>query len=310
MTVDALGRSIDAASLLCREALPASTIATSRDIGWTSVLVEHNRALASDEPFETLPTPDHTIVVMTRGEQEIEGLRGGIWRRSVYQPSTVGMTAGGETARLRRRLRGVGQSPEKVNLYVPQGIFREAAEHYRRAGQRLRDDPLRATAFRDPLIAATASSLLDAMAKGLPDLYAQAAAQWLATHLLARYGSGIDPAEEVRAPGALLDKRLLRVLDYMSAHLAEPLSLEDLAAEAGISKFHFARLFRAATGETPHGLLVRLRMNAARQMLANTDLAVAVIAARCGFARAAHFGAAFARRFGASPTAFREQAWR
>lgn len=293
------------ASLLCGRALPSTILATSRDVGWTSVLVDHHRVQASEKPFETVPTPDQTVVVMTRGEQEIEAFRAGVWRRATYRAGTIGMTAGGESDRLRRRVRQNAALFEKVNLYIPSRFFQDAADHYRRAGHRLGDEPLTTLAFHDPVVGGTVAALLRAMAAGLPNLYAQTATQWLATHLLSAHARLIDTAEDARLPGTISDKRLARVLEYMSAHFAEPLALEDLAAEAGISKFHFCRLFRASTGMTPHGFLIKLRMDTARRLLETTDLSVALIAAQCGFAGAAHFGAAFASRFGVAPTAFR-----
>jgi len=295
------------ASLRCRESLPSTIIATSLACGWTSVLVEHHRVEPRYEPFETSPTPDQTIVMMTRGEQDLASFNAGLWRHAVYRPGTIGMTPGGAIDRLRRQPRGTPAPFEKINLYIPQQIIRDTAEQYRRVGRRLQDRPLTALAFQDPMIAETVSALLRGMEAGAPDLYAEAAMQWLTTHLLAAHGRGIS-TEDRRLPGTITDKRLARVLDYMSAHFAEPLSLGDLAAEAGVSKFHFTRLFRACTGTTPHGFLVELRLDAARALLTTTGLSVAAIAARCGFARAAYFGTAFTKRFGTAPTAFRDQA--
>jgi AraC family transcriptional regulator len=295
-------------SLLCRHSLPSTIIATSCAAGWTSVLIDHHRVYPSEESFETLPTPDQTIVVMTRGEQTIESFNAGTWRQAIYRAGTIGMTPGGDTDRLRRRMPRKPAPFEKANLYIPQRFFHEAAEHYRQVGHRCRDNPLTALAFNDPLIAQTVFALLRAMAAGAPDLYAQTAMQWLAAHLLSAHSSWLDVQEDRRDPGVISDKRLARVLEYMSAHFAEPLTLENLAKEAAISKFHFTRLFRESTGATPHAFLIQLRMEAARRMLTTTDLNVAEIAASCGFARPAHFGTAFTKRFGVSPTAFRGQA--
>lgn len=300
--------SFSSPSLLCRHSLPSTIIATSRAAGWTSVLIDHHRGYPSEEPFETCPTPDQTIVVMTRGEQTIESFKNGTWRQAIYRAGTIGMTPGGDTDRLRRRIPRKPAPFEKANLYIPQCFFREAADHYRQVGQRCRDNPLTALAFNDPLIAQTVCALLRAMAAGAPDLYAQTAMQWLATHLLSAHSTWLAVQEDRRNPGVISDRRLARVLEYMSAHFAEPLTLENLAAEAVVSKFHFSRLFRRSTGATPHAFLVQLRMEAARRMLMTTDLNVAEIATSCGFARAAHFGTTFTKHFGVSPTAFRGQA--
>ncbi len=267
--------------------------------------VNHHRALPNKEVFETLATPDQTIVVMMRGEQDLESFKGGLWRRAVYRAGTVGMTPGGETDRLRRCIRRQTVAVEKVALYVPQQVFRETADYYRRAGQRVYDEPLVALAFDDPTIVHGVLALLRGMKVGAPDLYAQATVQWLATHLLSTHSRWRSLDEGGRDPGVIRDPRLARVMDYMSAHFDEVLTLDRLAQEAGVSKFHFSRLFRASTGLSPHVFLVQLRMQAARRMLTTTDLGVATIATRCGFAQPVHFGTAFTKRFGLSPTAFR-----
>ena len=91
----------------------------------------------------------------------------------------------------------------------------------------------------------------------------------------------------------------------MTLHFADALSLEQLAAEAGVSKFHFTRLFRTATGSTPNAFLLQLRMETACRMLSSTDLPIGVVALRCGYVRAEHFSAAFVKRFGESPSSYR-----
>jgi AraC family transcriptional regulator len=100
---------------------------------------------------------------------------------------------------------------------------------------------------------------------------------------------------------------LARVLELMSARLAEPLTLDELAAEAGISKFHFVRQFKLSVGMTPHALLATLRFDAARTLLSGTDLGVGIIASRCGYARGSQLNAVFAKRLGMAPLAWRRR---
>jgi AraC family transcriptional regulator len=295
------------ASRQCRHVLPSTVVTSSETAGWTSVLVELHQGQASQEPFETRPTPDQTIVVMTRGKQELESFTGGSWRRAVYHVGTIGMTPGGEVDRLRRRMT-LAAPFEKANLYIPQRFFIETADYYRRAGHHPGPERLTALAMDDPLIGQTAAALVRAMRAGAADLYAETAMSWLAAHLLSAHASWEDLRDDRRSPGAISDPRLSRVLEYMKAHLSAPLTLERLAAEAYVSKYHFVRLFRARTGATPHAFLVELRMDAARHMLASTDLSVSAISARCGYGRPAHFGTAFTKRFGMPPTAYRRHA--
>jgi len=95
------------------------------------------------------------------------------------------------------------------------------------------------------------------------------------------------------------------VIEFISSHFAEPLTLEQLAAEACISKYHFVRLFRDRVGQSPHRYLAEIRLDAAQRMLISSELSIAEIALECGYSTATHFSTAFARRVGMSPTSFR-----
>ncbi len=295
------------ASLTCRRSAPSVLLSSSQQVGWTCLLLEHNRVCAGPDPFEIAPTRDQTIVVQTRGAQHLESFRGGRWRHAYYRPGTSGITEPDKTLRLRRRVSVDASVFEKVNLYIPRQLFLEVSEHHRRAGQRSHDRPLTSLAFEDPFIVGVVRALQRALTAGAPDIYAQSAAQVLATHLLSAHSPWLHFGDDVRDPGSIGDRRLKRVLQYMRDHLSEPLTLDRLAVEAGISKFHFARLFSERTGVTPHAHLVKLRLECAAHLLTSTDLRIGEIARHCGFASAAHFGAIFSRRFGESPTAFRRQ---
>jgi AraC family transcriptional regulator len=294
-------------SVASARALPTERLASSLDAGWTSLLLEHHMGRDFSPPFTTLATPDQTIVIATRGDHDIESQVHGRWRKAVYRPGSGGMTPGGDTATLRWSSRAANTF-STAHLYMPQMYFRDAQEHYRRIGQRSHAERLNALVFHDEILAQTVRGLLEAMMNGAPDLYAQAAAQWLAVHILSRHSGWIDLDSDRRAVTELSDRRLARVVDYMRAHFAKPLMLDELADEAAISKFHFVRLFRKKTGRTPYAYLFQLRMDAARRLLATTDLQIADVARACGFASASHFGTAFARTVGMTPTRFRKNA--
>ena len=109
------------------------------------------------------------------------------------------------------------------------------------------------------------------------------------------------------AGNALTDQRLSRVLAFMEHNFAHNMTLQTLASEAGISLFHFTRLFKAKVGVTPHRHVVMLRMQHARSLLRRTDLTIAEVALEAGYAHLGHFAAAFKREFGLLPNAFRRQ---
>jgi AraC family transcriptional regulator len=297
--------SVAAESLRSREPIPSARILSSRDYGWTSLLVDvhygHKGAKAL-EPYTSLPTPDQEIGVALSGRYASQYLYGGRWRRGVYEPGALCIHRRSETRRVRFEPI-VGVDSSTAMLYLPKGQVLDAAEHLRRAGQRERYPDLRMSVDRDPLILHATHSLIRAMQQGVDDLYAETTASWLAVHLITRHG-GVDLGGSRKA-GAFTDARLSRVIEYMSARLAEPMTLAELAAQACISKFHFVRLFRARMGQTPHSFLTDLRLETASRMLITTDLAIASVGIACGYPVASHFSSAFAAKYGATPRTFR-----
>src|SRR5689334_13363802 len=80
-----------------------------------------------------------------------------------------------------------------------------------------------------------------------------------------------------------LARRLDAARRFLDAHLDEPLTLDEIARQAHLSKFHFLRLFKATYHETPHRYLRRRRLEAARRLLLRTDLPVTAVCFHVGF---------------------------
>lgn len=95
-----------------------------------------------------------------------------------------------------------------------------------------------------------------------------------------------------------------RARDYLDAHVAENVALDDLATAAGLSRFHLVRTFHAAVGTTPHAYLVDRRIRLAKRLLAG-DEPLAGIAVACGFFDQAHLSKTFKARTGVSPGQYR-----
>jgi AraC family transcriptional regulator, transcriptional activator FtrA len=95
------------------------------------------------------------------------------------------------------------------------------------------------------------------------------------------------------------------VLSWLMANLAQPVTVEELAAKAHMAPRTFARRFRAETGTTPHDWMTAQRVLLARRLLEETDLGVESVAARSGFGDAATLRHHFGKRVGATPNAYR-----
>jgi AraC family transcriptional regulator len=102
-------------------------------------------------------------------------------------------------------------------------------------------------------------------------------------------------------------KRIQPALAYAASHLDEDVSLAALAAQSGLSVFHLQRAFSATAGETPKQFTLRLRLGRAAAMLLTRDESVLDIALDCGFQSHEVFCRAFRRRFGISPSAYRQR---
>ena len=102
-------------------------------------------------------------------------------------------------------------------------------------------------------------------------------------------------------------KQVQPVIAFAAAHLDEDLSLTALADQAGLSAFHLHRIFSAAAGETPKQFTLRLRLARAGALLLTTGNSVLDVALECGFQSHEAFCRAFRRRFGLTPSAYRER---
>ena len=292
-------------SVAVAASVPSRLTSCSLTAGWTAVLVRTFDNPATVEPFEMSASPDHLIVLLTRGRCRVQSFSNGAWRAAESHPGTAGMTSGGKTSRLQ------WQSPaafETVYIHIPQQTVAATIDEYRRAGSPYHTASPDALAFDDPAITRVCLSLREAIEIGAPNLYAQSATQFLATHLLSLQTRWPAAHLDDRRPGTIADRRVRRVIEYMEAKYREPLSLDELAGEAGVSRFHFVQLFRKQVGITPHRYVVHLRMHAAATMLTETDMGVLDIALACGYQSLGHFAAAFRRHFSTSPSDYRARA--
>ena len=102
--------------------------------------------------------------------------------------------------------------------------------------------------------------------------------------------------------------RVNKVCDYIDRHLAEEMTLGELAGIAGFSEYHFHRIFAAMTGETLFAFIQRLRLErAASRLCAHPSQKITQLALEYGFTSSAVFCRAFRKRFGCAPSGFRDR---
>jgi AraC-like DNA-binding protein len=98
---------------------------------------------------------------------------------------------------------------------------------------------------------------------------------------------------------------LQRAKDLVDSRYSEPLTVDDLARAAGLSRAHFSREFRRAFGDSPHGYLLTRRLERAAALLRGTDTTVADICMAVGLESVGSFTTSFVRMFGKTPVAYR-----
>jgi AraC family transcriptional regulator len=138
-------------------------------------------------------------------------------------------------------------------------------------------------------------------------LAAESLADVLAVHLIRHV---LAPRRLARGrDGTLPRGRLRAVVEYVEEHLDTGPSLEQMAAVARLSPYHFARQFKAATGVPPHQYVITRRVERAKELLqAGADLSLAEVASRAGFSDQSVFCRHFKRAVGVTPGQFRTPA--
>jgi AraC family transcriptional regulator len=162
------------------------------------------------------------------------------------------------------------------------------------------------SASRDTIL----SSLLEllhtsAVAQTCPDVFLSGIAQAMAAHLVIGYASRATRETSVR--GGLPAHKLQRSFASMRAGLAEPFDLQRLAREAGLSVFHFSRVFKQAAGMPPSRYFVQLRIDEAKRLLSETGDPIIAIGMALGYRSPSHFSCVFRQLAGVAPSAYRDQ---
>ncbi|WP_166351567.1 AraC family transcriptional regulator [Phytoactinopolyspora limicola] len=193
---------------------------------------------------------------------------------------------------------------EALEIYPDLELLRTAAEVDDVADVEI--EP--AAAVRDATVFGLAAALRRAhLARaGVPDdMYASTLAHRLVTHLVEHY----CPARlRRRRRNGRLDRVLVdRIAAFVDDRLSEPLVLDDLAAQARLSPFHFARAFKATTGLAPHEFVTLRRLERAKALLLSTGLSGPDVAYAVGYSNVGHFRRLLRRHTGFTPSALRSR---
>lgn len=275
---------------------PASPVILKRKAGWQGIRLEHCLLRSGDLP-EHCHREHLALISLSEGypgEMSTASgfrIRGPLTRGSVcVLPSGLAHTA---------RLEGAS---EHLALYLDPAVIQRAAAEAHISGS---IEVVERCTRNDLVISSIGMALFAELeSAGLSGrLYAESLANVLAIHLLRHYTTSASLVP--RFSGGLSGQRLRQVKDFIEANYANDLRLEELAHEAGISSFHFAREFKKSTGTTPHQYLIKYRIEQAKLLLAESELPLTEVGLRSGFSHQSHFTRLFHRLTGTTPQSYR-----
>lgn len=289
--------------------LPTAPLLSSKEAGWDYLTVRAYREPPQLEETFFPGGPDIYLVYAISGAVQIsERKLYGSWRTYEIQQGDWYLTpANGEPYAL--RWKSVSPLPHQtLQFHLNADLFAQMVQ------QVIDRDPAQIvlqerTGFQDPLLANLGLSLQqelrDPTHPFLGRMYAETAAQMLSAHLLRHYTTVTTSLREDSRK--LSSRQIQRVTAFVLDHLTENLSVDLLAQQVGFSPYHFSRLFRQTTGESPHQFVVHQRLRVAQHLLKETTLPLSQVALEIGIANQSHFAQVFKRYVGISPSLYRQQ---
>jgi AraC family transcriptional regulator len=281
----------------------SALLKSSAGLGWSAIAAELRSHGVSSTP---VIVPQHTELILAIAGND-SGLinRTGAGQRQEHTPTTgsVSLTpiaVGDNEATFTAPI------PAMLHLYLPTSLFRRLSDDFNLPGTPAHSIRY-LSGLRDEIIHQVGRSIVSEMTNGSAAgrMFIETASLMLAAHLLRTYcDSGTCKSFESSAH-RLDHARLRRVLDYISVHLADEITVAELAQVAGLSTFHFARMFTLAVGVSPNRYVSRLRLEQAMADVAAGKLSLAQIAFKSGFSSQASFTRAFRRATGITPGEYR-----
>jgi AraC family transcriptional regulator len=285
-----------------RQVVPFEAVAASDRLGWFGLEAARYHLSPAYE-LNPPPLSHHWLVLFARPPEELD-LRYEGGRRHWPPPAgAISLVPAGTPTLWRWSGR-----KDSLHIHVEPGLIaRVGAEAFGLDPARLTVPPLDALdlpQLRAAMMAVDAE--LTAGGVGGP-LAAESLANVLAVQLIRHV---LAPGRPERGPdGALPRVRLRAVVEYVEEHLDASPTLEQMAAVARLSAYHFARQFKAATGLPPHQYVIMRRVERAKELLqAGTELSLAQVAVDAGFSDQSQFSHHFKRLVGVTPGQFRTPA--
>jgi AraC family transcriptional regulator len=283
---------------------PAKLLLSSTNRGWSGVSAELRAHSKSLLPWWGAPTDIHVCVDIRGNGTTITRRANGIADRTVARRGMVWICPAGWQE---GSIDITGDLPEIMHIYLPPDQFSLG-----KLGLNIDGSVVGAMQFEralaDPLLGEMAHAIASEprAETSAGKILVESLTNCIAARLV-QMCTSVPAARSVTAitRGGLDRRRLLRVLDYIEANLEDDLSVEGMASIVRLSRFHFARAFRQAVGESPHRYVSGRRLEHAKTLLLQADRPLADIALALGFSSQANFTRAFKQATGVAPGRYR-----
>ena len=272
---------------------PGHILVSSKDLNWHGIHIEkgENEGFTPDDVTVT----QHYFAMNTGPAIEWEWKDGNTFKTHRYETGDLWINPAGVP--FSHRIIGHNQfvlltlEPQKLIELMPEGASLKHKAFRRQ--HRSKDKHLQML---------MQTLLLEAeMGGSNGQLYVDSLSTALSVHFVNHYS--MERSVDLAIPYTSERQRLGNIIDYIEAHLTEDMSLSDLALQAGLSKFHFSRLFKQTMGLTPHKYLIRRRIEQAAQQLKQGQ-SIPQVAHQFGFSDQSHFTRVFKQIKGATPRQF------
>jgi AraC family transcriptional regulator len=284
---------------------PKSTLLkSSNDLGWSTLFADLRSHSRGEGPGTAAP-PDAEVGIVVRGSDEgpVTCKVAGSWKSARPTTGSIWLRPIGVNS---DEARIVSANVQVLHLYVPTSVFTGLMDDYN-----LPAVPGRSVRYscgvQDELINQIGLSVLSEMTcpTAAGRMLVETSSLMLAARLAhAHFETGLIRSP-IPSPHRLDHGRLRRVLTYIEEHLAEDITVADLANVACLSIFHFTRAFAATMGVPPHRYVTQRRLEAAKALIATGKPSLSEIAFNCQFSSQSSFTRAFRRATGMTPAEYR-----
>ncbi|MEO7718191.1 MAG: AraC family transcriptional regulator [Capsulimonas sp.] len=240
----------------------------------------------------------HSIGINVSAPARVRAMRDGLTDESVHETLAIDIAPAGMPSRVEVEWTRRDAGDVLFLRLTPEFLERVASQcEWDAGGAEIRNE----FRFRDPQIERLGLLFHADLEAGRPsgNLYGGSLATAFGVHLLRRYADASKPFSEPR--GGLGAVRMRRVLEHIETHLADPLTLTELADAAGLGASQFRILFKQSLGLSPHRYVTAQRVDWAKDLLLTGGRTLGQVASDVGFADQSHLTRHMRRHLGVTP---------